>query len=81
LSNPRFFISPTEIPLDQLNTTDLPPSDSRFHPLTLPDGSKLGASSSESELVTAEPSSFVLLLCGGAGLLAGTLRRRKKVTA
>ncbi|RUT03987.1 hypothetical protein DSM106972_049010 [Dulcicalothrix desertica PCC 7102] len=38
ISNTRYFLSSTQIPLDQLSRTSLPPTDSRFMPLPNADG-------------------------------------------
>jgi len=41
LSDVEYFVSPTEIPLDTLNFTGLPPTDPRFLPGGIPNGTIL----------------------------------------
>jgi hypothetical protein len=69
ISDARFFISPTEIPLDDLNLTNLPPTDPRFAPLSVLDGVQLNPGQSLLVSLSPEPSSFVLLTAGMVGLL------------
>lgn len=74
LSNARFFTSDTQIPLDNLNVNDTPPSGGNFQPIPgVPDGTMLPSS-------TPEPEAWALMLVGFAGL-GGVLRRRRAVTA
>jgi len=59
ISNAGFFTSPTLIPLDDLNATDLPPTDSRFQPIpNIPNGTTIGAGGTVSSI--PEPSSLAL---------------------
>jgi hypothetical protein len=82
LSNVRFFTSDTQIPLDQLNTTDLPPSDPRFQPLPgIPDGSTIepGGTLNSSEFLSApEPTTYTAMAAGFAAM--ALLRRRATKT-
>ena len=76
LSNVGFFISPTQIPLDDLNFNGTPPtgmSGSPFMPVPSLDGKSLGAGQS-TNFSTPEPSGLISM---GTGLLivVGCLRR------
>lgn len=67
LSNVEYFISPTQIPLDDLNQTNLPPTDPRFMPSIIPDGSVLAPGQIAS--IVPEPGSLALLATGILALL------------
>jgi hypothetical protein len=76
--NPGYFLSPTEIPLDQLNSTDLP--DSMFMPIPgFTNGERIneGSTIDSSDIDVPEPGS--LMLAGvGAMILARRRRGRAK---
>jgi PEP-CTERM motif len=69
LSNAEFQLSPTQIPLDQLNETSLPSAGPGWTPLPgFPDGTILNV---------PEPSTWAMMLLGFAGLgLVGYRRAR-----
>lgn len=74
LANANFFISPTEIPLDQLNLNEL--SDPRFKPIPqVPDGTGILAGGTVGGSASPEPASWIMLIAGFCALGA-TLRRR-----
>ena len=84
LSNVGFFLSPTEIPLDNLNFGDMPPPGSpgsTFTPIpgddgmTLTAGDGMGGAGGSAPAVTPEPAS-VLSLALGLSLAAGWFRHR-----
>jgi hypothetical protein len=72
ISNAGYFISPTEIPLDNLNPTNYPPSD--FNPITGLDTSSQGASQVDSATVTLPEPASALTIAAAAFFL--TRRRR-----
>ena len=72
LSNVGYLISPTEIPLDQLNATDLLPSS--FLSLPSLDGAVVPSGGSTTASVAPEPATLALWTLGGVGLVL--LRRR-----
>ena len=73
-NNYGYFISPTLIPLDNLNFTGEPPPGQPNSPFTvLPTPPSLSAGGSEVVAATPEPSELGLLVLGGLALLA---RRR-----
>jgi hypothetical protein len=73
-NNYGYFISPTFIPLDNLNFTGEPPPGQPNSPFTvLPTPPSLSAGGSEVVAATPEPSELGLLVLGGLALLA---RRR-----
>jgi hypothetical protein len=71
LSNVGYQLSPTLIPLDELNSTYEPASN--FTPLGIPDGTTL----QPGEAVVPEPSALALLTAGAIGLLSFAWRRRE----
>jgi len=79
LSDAGFFLSSTEIPLDQLNSAGLPPDDPRFQRVpNIPNGTVLGAGASMSFSIP-EPAGATLLLTGISALLGcGVLRRLRR---
>jgi hypothetical protein len=76
--NPGYFCLPTEIPLDQLNSTDLP--DSMFSPIP---GFTSGEQINEGSMIESAdidvPEPGTLLLVGAGTILL--LRKRRGVTA
>jgi hypothetical protein len=79
LSNVEFFLNPTEIPLDQLNSQHLPPSDPRFQSVPgIPNGTVLGPGGSVGFSVVPEPASATVLLTALLGLFGyGALRKSR----
>ena len=73
LSDAKFFLSNTQIPLDQLNLTNLPPTDSRF--------SSLPSSYDPTLSPTPLSSTWFLLLSGFVGLALFAYRGTKKNVA
>jgi hypothetical protein len=74
-SGAGYFLSPTEIPLDQLNSTDLPPS--MFTPIPgFTDGEQIneGSMIDSSDIDVPEPGSLVL---AGVGAMVLVRRRRR----
>ncbi len=77
LSSAEYYISPTEIPLSDLNATDYPPSDSVFTPLPSSYDTTLSAGGSETFVTpTPEPATFGIAALGIVGL-AGLARRKR----
>jgi hypothetical protein len=79
LSDAGYFISPTQIPLDDLNFSGYPPpglAGSRFIPLLGLDGLTLGSGDSVSFTATPEPGGLVSLGVGLACLASFRLARR-----
>ena len=77
VSNARYFISPTLIPLDQLNLDNYPPTDSQFAPLPgVTDGTVInpGFLAESNDITVPEPSAALLLVSGIPALLAWRLR-------
>jgi hypothetical protein len=72
LSNVGYLISSTEIPLDQLNATDLPPSS--FLSLPSLDGAVIPGGGIINATVVPEPPTLVLCALGSVGLV----RRRRR---
>jgi hypothetical protein len=80
LSDALFFVSPTEIPLDNLNTNDYPPTSPMFQPIPgIPDGTVLDSGSSIAGPSVPESSTWAMLLLGFAGLGYAGYRRRQKL--
>lgn len=78
LFNAQYFLSPTEIPLSDLNMDSTPPSDSRFQPLPgFVPGTTLGQGDTVTYIVSPEPASLTLLLTGALGMFGYGWRRRK----
>ena len=75
LSSVGYQLSPTLIPLDELNSTYEPAGN--FTSLGIPDGTTLQPGQS----VVPEPSAIALLGVGGIGLIACRLRRRRAAKA
>jgi hypothetical protein len=71
LSDVGFLISPTYIPLDDLNFNDYPPSD--FTPIPSLDGSDNEGSTVQADVVTPEPASIATL-----GTFSILLMRRRR---
>lgn len=82
LSNVTYFFSDTQIPLSDLNDSNLPPSDPRWQPSGIPDGTTLGAGDSATFYVNSapEPASLTLLGIGAAVLGGYGWRRRRQMT-
>ena len=79
LSNAKFFLSPTEIPLDNLNSNDYPPSGSQFKPIPgIPDGTSLAPGASLLGASTPEPATWAMMLLGLAGVGAMLRYRRRQ---
>ncbi len=79
LTNPGFFLSPTEIPLDNLNFDNLPPpgnGGSMFTPLPSYDGSSIAADGGTT-LQLPEPNSLVLAALAALCTLFGYRRCRR----
>jgi hypothetical protein len=83
LSNAGFMLSPTQIPLDDLNFNDIPPPGSpgsTFTPLPSLDGQNVPANGGTStfDVTVPEPTSLVLLGVGHLSILGyWSLRRRR----
>jgi len=72
----RFFTSDTQIPLDQLNLTDLPPDDPRFKPIPgVPDGLVIPAGGT---FPIPEPRSVALFGLGILGIVCYRWRGTRK---
>ncbi len=79
-SSASYFLSPTQIPLDDLNFNDLPPADPRFQPVPgISDGMSLGSQGSFTATLP-EPGSVSMLLVGGAMCAAAGYRRWRKAS-
>ena len=69
LSDAVFFVSPTEIPLDNLNTNDYPPTSPFFQPIPgIPDGTELMSGGSIAGPSVPEPATWVMMVLGFLGL-------------
>lgn len=81
LSNVEYFFSTTQIPLDQLNDANLPPTDPLWLPSGIPNGTTLGPGDSATFTVdpTPEPGSLILLSIGAAVLGGYGWRHRKQI--
>jgi hypothetical protein len=81
LSDVQYFISPTQIPLDQLNNDYVPPKDSPWQSVPgIPDGTGLGSMSGVQSQPLPEPPRIVgLLSMAGMGLIGVVWRRRRIV--
>lgn len=80
LSDVKFFTSDTQIPLDQLNTTDYPPSGAPFSSLPQYDGSMINGGGNMT-ITLPEPGSLALCLAGGTLMaLASAYRRCRKAS-
>lgn len=78
LSSAQYFISPTEIPLGDLNWDSTPSTDPRFQPLPgFVPGTTLRQGDTVTYTVSPEPASLTLLLTGTLGMFGYGWRRRK----
>ena len=77
LSNARFFLSETQIPLEDLNRDLLPPTDPRFRLLNIPDGTVIGAGQKITVAVTPEPGAAALLVASCVAGMGLRFRRRR----
>lgn len=92
LSSPQYFISPTEIPLDDLNYGSVPDPNNSFTPLPPMDNFNYAGVTTNSPnpssyqqddtfqlgpaVVTPEPAPVLLMMTGALGLLGLAWRRR-----
>ena len=81
LSNVGFFLSPTLIPLEDLNNFDIPPGSNGYpgtNPLPQYDGTRIGPGHSESISLPDESPTFALLSLAAIGLLVFQRRLQSK---
>ena len=80
LSNAGYFLSPTQIPLDDLNTNNYPAPGSPFSSLPEYQGSMINGGGNLT-ITLPEPGSLAICLAGGVvALSAGVYRRCRKAS-